>query len=301
MSVDHRGAWSDFWAQNSNGQTGCLPAARQRIEAAQRGAWTEFAGKLPRNAHVLDLATGNGQVMSWLLSARRDLKLTGIDLADSLPPAPAGTKVRAGVAMEKLPFANGRFAAVVSQFGFEYSDLPAAAAEVARVLAPGGIVGLMTHRHDGPILAHNLARREQVQWAIDRQDLPEIAKRSLAMRQVGIGTVPPAIAQAPAEGARKFGARSAGWEIAEAVRQCLVLGSRDAPANVARLIDSIAAKARNELGRIASLEAACAQTADAQGFVQALANADLVQVDVRALSDGSGQSPFADFRRIERG
>lgn len=300
MTAKHADAWKDFWAQNASAgkDGGCLPAKWQGIDTAQRATWRKFGEKLPRNAHVLDIATGDGRVMSWMLKNRRDLKFLGVDMAPQLPPAPKGTKTKAGVAMESLPLPKEKFDGVVSQFGFEYGDLEKASAEIARVLKPNGIVGLITHRIDGPILSHNLARREQIGWALTEQDLITIAKRSLQLRASGLQTVSPKLASAPAEGARLFGEGSAAWEIPEAIRRTMIMGARDHPTNVAQMLDTIAERARNEMGRIASLEAACQQTADDLDFQAALAKGGLSQVSVTPLVEQMSSKPFADFRVI---
>jgi len=75
MSVNHDAAWADFWSQNGKqGQaSGCLPAGRQGIVQAQRQTWHAFARPLPRSARILDVATGDGRVMGWMVKARRDL------------------------------------------------------------------------------------------------------------------------------------------------------------------------------------------------------------------------------------
>lgn len=302
MTNEHAAAWSEFWRQDSrrpSGEAGCLPARWQGIDAAQRAVWTGFAHELPRGSRVLDLATGDGRVMGWLLRARRDLKLVGTDLAPELPAPPRGAKIRPGVAMESLAFPEGRFGAATSQFGFEYGEVAAVAAEIARVVRRGGLVGLLTHRGDGPILEHNLRRREAIRWAIEEKDLVGTARRSLDLRSAS-GSVPPLLAQAPAEGARRFGEGSAGWEIAEAVRRTLVLGVRDHPANVARLLDTIAARAANELGRIASLEAACAQADDAAALARAFTAAGIEPIETRDVAEQGAGRPFAHFRLLRR-
>jgi SAM-dependent methyltransferase len=302
MSTNHDAAWADFWSQNGKqGQaSGCLPAGWQGIDQVQQQTWHAFAQTLPRAARGLDIATGDGRVMSWMVKARRDLKLLGVDMAPQLPDAPRGTKVRTGVPMEKLPFPDGRFAAVTSQFGFEYGETAATAREVFRVLSPGGKAGLITHRQDGPILAHNLSRRAQILWALEERGLVDLAKKSLRLRASGLAAAPAAISAAPDEGAKLHGQGSAAWEIAEAVRQTLVLGMRDHPANVARLLDSISAKARNELGRIASLEAACARTASADQFSQEIEASGLIQGEIRPLVESGGGLTFADFRGLTK-
>ncbi len=293
---DEAAAWGDFWAAGAKSKTGCLPAGYLGIDAAQTKKWTEFAKTLPAKPRVLDLATGNGLVMRWMLQERRDAKLTGIDLAPKLPAPPKGTKMRAGVAMEKLPFHDGAFCAVTSQFGFEYGDTALISAEIARVMQADGRLAILTHRQDGPILAHNLERRKHLSWVLDDQNLIEQAKRSLTLRVAGISAIPSKISQAPEEGARLFGANSAAWEIAEAVRQSLGLGQRDTAANVHRLLDQIAAKAANERGRIDSLESACARTADEKGFLRAIVAGGLTQLSIEPVTEADNAAPFADFR-----
>lgn len=198
--------------------------------------------------------------------------------------------------MEDLPFPDNRFSAVTSQFGFEYGDVTRIAAEIARVLQPGGVLGLVTHRLNGPIVAHNRKRREQIRWAIEKRGLPTQARRSLALRKAGIAAVPLAIEEAPAKGAEVHGEGSAAWEIAEAIRQTLHLGRNDDPERVAAVLDDIEAQAANELGRIVSLETAATVASDADSMIDVLAEAGLKLRDEAMLTDGRSPDPFADYR-----
>lgn len=292
-------AWDSFWKQNQDAsgtvRTGCLPEAWQGIDLAQTAAWNNFAAKLPRGARVLDLGTGDGRVMAKLLARRHDLKPVGIDQATSLPPPPRGARMRPNVLMHDVPFPDSTFAAVTSQFGFEYGEFEPAAREVARVLRPGGLAGIMTHRADGPILAHNLRRRTQILWAIEEQQLAVRARNSLHLRQMGIATLPAEIASAPERGAELFGSASAAWEIAEAIRRTLLLSGREPPARTASVIDRIVEQARNELGRIASLEMASTAAGTGDKVEAALVAAGLTALDRIPLNDGNAQQPFATF------
>ncbi len=300
---ESRKAWDAFWDQghaSGSARGGCLPDAWQGIDRTQTEVWTDFARKLPRGARVLDLATGDGRVMAKLLHARRDLKPVGIDQASELPPPPKGAKVRTGVLMRDLPFPDETFAAVTSQFGFEYGDVEAAAAEVWRVLRKGGQVGMITHRQDSPIVAHNCSRREQIAWAIEEQDLPGKASRSLQLRQMGIATVPPEIEQAPAQGAVRFGQTSAAWEIAEAIRQTVVLGRNEPPARTAAVIAQIVDQARNELGRIDSLEMAAGAAGTGEAIAEVLTAQGLELITSQPLHDKAGDPPFATFLALAK-
>lgn len=299
MTQKNQRAWSQFWAEGRNSR-GCLPARWEMIDRAQRQCWTRFAGDLPRRARCLDVATGDGRVLSWMREVRPDLNLRGVDSAPQLPPSRSGIKLKAGVAMEDMPYGDASFDAATSQFGFEYGDIRLASSEIARILKPGGQLALMTHRNDGPILAHNLARREEIRWALETRQLVSIAKRSLALRTANLAIVPPEIRDAPGEGARRFGQGSAAWEIAEAVRQTLSLGQRDSAANVAALLEQIAGQAANEVGRINSLEQACRTTADASAFEAVLREAGFEPGAVETLTTRQGERPFADFRTYRR-
>jgi len=295
---ESRKAWDAFWdSSHASGSArgGCLPDAWQGIDKAQTQVWSEFARKLPRGARVLDLATGDGRVMAKMLHARRDLKPVGIDQASELPPPPKGTKIRTGVRMRNLPFPDESFAAVTSQFGFEYGDVAAAAGEINRVLRKGGRVAMITHREDSPIVAHNCNRREQIAWAIKEQDLPGKAKRCLQLRQLGVAAIPPEIQQAPTQGANQFGPQSAAWEIAEAIRRTMLVGQAESPARTAAVISEIEAKAQNELGRIDSLEMAAHTAGTGEKLAQYLTAQGLELVEVQPMQDKPDNAPFATF------
>ncbi|MCA9672513.1 MAG: class I SAM-dependent methyltransferase [Myxococcales bacterium] len=103
---------------------------------------------------VLDVATGTG--LAARLCARRGAHVSGVDFAPSaiararqLADADA-TRASLPIAFregdaEQLPYADGEFDAVVSTFGVMFVNRPeAAAAEIARVLKPGGRVALAT-------------------------------------------------------------------------------------------------------------------------------------------------------------
>lgn len=300
---DDQAAWNDFWAHNARGGAkrggaaeggGCLPARWKAIADAQRAAWLDFVADLPNGAAALDLATGDGRVLRWMRAERSDLDLTGVDLAPQLPPAPAGTRMRAGVAMEELPFPDDNFHAVGSQFGFEYGDIEAAVGEIARVLRPSGKVGLMVHRGDGPILEHNKARREQIGWALGEKKLAGQAKQALTAGPGGAQRAHDLAAEGAREGARRFGESSPGWEIPEAIRRSVIMGNRAGIQSVVETIAAIEAQAANEIGRIDSLERACAVADDREALSAAFAGHGLTLRGESEIAEPSGRA-FADF------
>ena len=249
---------------------------------------------MPKSARVLDLATGDGRVMGWLLGARRDLKCLGVDLAPILPEPPKGSRSRGGTAMEALPVGASSQDVITSQFGFEYGDAGAVLGEIARVLKPGGRAALMTHRLDGSILEHNLPRRQGLLWVLDELNLIEKARASVTMRAVVPG-VAPSIRTVPEEARQLFGSGSAGWELAQAIVQTLMLGINDDPRNVRGLLDTLEAKARYEIGRIESLETACRSISDESALTRRFGEAALAVTSHRILKESGNARPFASW------
>ncbi|EAQ29224.1 hypothetical protein NAP1_00590 [Erythrobacter sp. NAP1] len=297
MSEDAK-AWGDFWAHNAGGDaSGCLPERWATIEQAQSAAWSEFVKPLPEGARVLDLATGDGRVLRWMRADRPDLVLTGIDLAPVLPPAPEGTETRGGVAMEELPFENDSFDAVVSQFGFEYGDTAKVAAEIARVLAPAGRVGLMVHRGDGPILEHNRKRQSEIEWALEDKKAADAVTQALNTPGAG-----PAVGAQVANvlarlGEAQFGESSPAWEIPEAIRRACLIGQRQGIDAAVETIAQIREQANNEIGRIASLANACARADDRANIERAFEANGLALKSRGQVTEPTGRA-LADFLTI---
>ena len=106
---------------------------------------------LEPDQRVLDVASGIGTT-GVLLAAEHDVDVVGVDLGAAQIAKAAARAHAAGVAdrvefhvgdAEQLPLPNGEFDVVVSECAFcTFPDKPTAAAEAARVLRPGGRLGL---------------------------------------------------------------------------------------------------------------------------------------------------------------
>lgn len=297
MSDRGEQGWEDFWTHQT---AGCLPQGKGSLGAIQQASWAHFARTLPPATRVLDLATGDGRVMGWMFSARSDLALEGIDLAPRLPPPPDGTVSRGGIAMERLPYGDGTFDAVVSQFGFEYGDPARVPHEIARVLRPGAVAALMLHRLDGPIVAHNRGRRSEIRWATERHDVVGAARAALDLMPPATGELPSPLAYALRESAQRFGSSSPAWEITEAARRILARSGAAPKAELAAALDRLAQSASGEIARIEALERAAKSVADSAGLATALADAGLTAVDTLLLREAQDFPPFAELRILRR-
>lgn len=108
---------------------------------------------------ILDLATGTGWTSRVV--CRRGAHVTGADIAEGLLEAARDRAKHEGLDIEyrvadaeRLPFGDGEFDGLVSTFGVMFASRPeAAAAEITRVVKPGGRLALATWTHDGTLAA----------------------------------------------------------------------------------------------------------------------------------------------------
>lgn len=150
----HDAAWADYWRDHRG--RGCLATAPPLVHATLDAIWQAFAATLPPGGRVLDIAAGDGAVIRALRAVRPDLDIIGVDYVDTGPDA-AALGVRGGVDAADLPFADGAFDAVTSQYGIEYCP-GRAIGEAARVLASGAALAFVCHHSDSRVAAHNRRR-----------------------------------------------------------------------------------------------------------------------------------------------
>ena len=119
-------------------------------------------GLTPRH-RVLDLAAGTGKFTRHLTSA--SLQVVAVEPSDSMRAQFVrqlpGVEILAGRG-EAIPLATGSLDAVFVAQSFHWFDAPRALAEIARVLRPGGGLGLIWNERD-----------ESVEW---------VRRLSIAMR-----------------------------------------------------------------------------------------------------------------------
>jgi len=173
-AAGHNWAWRDYW--QSGREASCLPEDRTS-ESEFLARWRRFFAGCPDGSRILDIATGNGIVLRQALAAaaeaNRRFELTGIDLARIDPQrhlADAGLdsiRFRGGVDAERLPFDDGEFDVVVSQYGLEYADPGRALAEAGRVLAGGGRLAWLAHSPDSVVVRQNRAQHGEVDLLLD--------------------------------------------------------------------------------------------------------------------------------------
>ena len=142
------------------------PEALAKFKENQKQAWAHFApleanttppaGQLVKFARVragqslLDVGCGTGVVA--ITAARQGVKVTALDLTPELLERARENSAIATVDVdwhqgdaEELPFKDGEFDAVLSQFGHMFAPRPEVAiSEMLRVLKPGGTIAFAT-------------------------------------------------------------------------------------------------------------------------------------------------------------
>jgi SAM-dependent methyltransferase len=127
-------------ASSFGGQAAAYAAERPDYpDAAVRWALEPVAGRAP--LRVLDLAAGTGKLTTGLL--RQDAEVVAVEpdtamLAELRRHLP-GVRALAGTA-EQIPLADGSVDAIVAGQAMHWFDLGRALPEMARVLAPGGVL-----------------------------------------------------------------------------------------------------------------------------------------------------------------
>jgi SAM-dependent methyltransferase len=117
------------------------PAAAIDLLADHLGLWP--------GSRIVDLAAGTGKLTRALVG--RGWKLIAVEpvpgMRDQLCKAVPGVEVTEGTA-EHLPFGDQSIDAVLVAQAFHWFDVEAAAAEIARVLVPGGGLGVIRNAWD---------------------------------------------------------------------------------------------------------------------------------------------------------
>ncbi len=146
--------WSQFWQQGHPTTFGAY--FKEGYEGPIK-QWFEARIQLNKTpVSMLELACGNGALISMALDFGLKGRYLGIDLAEVSIPNGIETRlkdqsqleahIRGGVSIEAIPLESHHFDYVCSIFGIEYSNVAKTIPEIARVLqSKGHFLGVLHH------------------------------------------------------------------------------------------------------------------------------------------------------------
>jgi ubiquinone/menaquinone biosynthesis C-methylase UbiE len=153
----------------------------------QRAVVAALAPRLPASAVILDVGCGTGRLLAQVRAVAPTATLVGLDRSAGMTQAARRARpdlLLARGSAEVLPYADGRFDAVMTTISFHHwSDKAAALTEVFRVLRPGGLFALTDVSID------DLPGWPASFWAVARRrmdDMPALDERDRLINGAGL-------------------------------------------------------------------------------------------------------------------
>lgn len=166
-AVQKSNHWSEYWA---GGNLTSLPQDfRANYDGEIAQFWYAQFSHIPEHGKLIDLCTGNGAVVllaaAWCQARSIATQLYGVDAARIDPRAIARSypdlaqllstiTLISDCPVEDIDLPSEEFDLVTSQYGIEYCDWRLAAAQVSRLLKPGGHFAFLSHAVSTDIVSY---------------------------------------------------------------------------------------------------------------------------------------------------
>ena len=175
------GAWDEYWRLTR--EAAAHKGGGPQDEVLAR-FWTSFFRDALSRApgeRLLDLACGNGAVTRFALDAASvsDRQMPSVISVDNSLAALKELRKRfppvfaVAADMKRMPFAEGLFDVVASQFGLEYAGIEAVD-EAARLVARGGMLAAVLHLKGGAIYRECATNLEAIEGVRNCEILPAL-------------------------------------------------------------------------------------------------------------------------------
>ena len=166
MSKTDQG-WADYWQTDGDSGEVFVNAKGDRHPSLGE-YWNGVFDQAAPGTRVIDLASGAGSIFAHL-PVDHGFQLYAADIAvealDSLAKRIPGVTT-AVCSADAVPYDDGSFDLVLSQFGVEYAGIDAFT-EAARLVAPGGRLDALCHVEDGYIDRNNKAQLDEAKFAAE--------------------------------------------------------------------------------------------------------------------------------------
>ncbi len=201
LSSEH---WSNYWDKGT--VTTFYKKFNDNYDGEIKEHWQEAFSQLSEKSCIIDLATGNGALLSLLSQFAEKNKLSyegiGIDFAELNPKITEKvinkhTRMIENTMIEDTGMPKNSVDLAISQFGFEYADMALAVKELDRILKPKAQVNFIMHAEHSMIIndGHNSLRQI------------ELVNKQLKLNDI-IRKIIPAIHELRETGKQKFKARA---------------------------------------------------------------------------------------------
>ena len=170
-----RDEWSEFWKNDT--LTTFLGTFGRNYDGEIKAYWDNCFSKLPNNAKIIDLATGNGALallaMQYSKAHANDFSVTGIDFANINPNQIPSLSTDEKKLIESIEFlsnsnieqtnlAEKSYDCAISQYGIEYSNLEKTIPELKRILKPNALFSVIVHHTDSKIIKQSRESLQQI-------------------------------------------------------------------------------------------------------------------------------------------
>lgn len=195
MATKH---WDQFWADGFITTFGA--SLQNNYQGVVRDFWEREFDRLSEEVSILDVATGNGAIAILLqtiaMGKNKNVEVFAVDSAEineisncddsSISEASRRVKFYGRTPCENLPFKENSFDMVVSQYGFEYSDINKSSQEIYRVLKQGGKFSAIIHHAESSLIKRSVKELEVYRVAFKKNDIFGGAAKVLKLNAKGL-------------------------------------------------------------------------------------------------------------------
>jgi len=177
--------WSNYWAA---GNLTSLPNDfKHNYDGEIQDFWFRVFARLPNQASILDVCTGNGAVaylaLDYAHKNDRNWQITAVDGAEIRQDkvqehhsgvAQTGKSIEfiSNVLVEDMQLDSNNFDLITSQYGIEYCDWASSAEAINRHLTQNGHFACLTHAPETDISEYMRSEKDAYRW-LERQGVFE--------------------------------------------------------------------------------------------------------------------------------